>query len=112
MKYDPNKKEIILNRELSELDNFVIEFIKILEKNKEYVIVSGYVSILLGRTRATEDVDLLVPKIGFLEFRRLFTELINAGYECMNTTNVNEAYNMLDDFSIRFFKEGSSKAEY
>jgi hypothetical protein len=106
MEYNSDKKEIILNKELNELDRLVIEFLNILEKHADYVIVSGYVSILLGRSRATEDVDLLTPKIKFLQFRKLFTELINSGYECMNTIDNDEAYKMLDDFAIRFFKKG------
>jgi len=39
--------------------------------------VSGYVSILLGRTRATEDVDLLVPKMHFNGFKLLFEDLLS-----------------------------------
>ncbi|MBI2043021.1 hypothetical protein HYT25_01390 [Candidatus Pacearchaeota archaeon] len=110
MEYNPEKREIILDgKVLNELDKFVIDFINILEKFKDYVIVSGYVSILLGRTRATEDVDLLVPEIKFAEFGKLFKELINSGYECANTMNVNEAYEMLDDFAVRFFKKGAPR---
>lgn len=55
MDYNPEKKEIITDREIGELDKFAIEFLQILEKYADYVIISGYVSILLGRTRATED---------------------------------------------------------
>ena len=50
-------KEIKLNKELNKLDKFVIDFCKLLDR---YVIVSGYVSILFGRSRSTEDVDLLI----------------------------------------------------
>ena len=60
MKYDTDKKEIILDKELNELDKYVLEFIKILEKHVDYVIISGYVSILLGRSRSTEDIDLFI----------------------------------------------------
>ena len=52
----------IIEKELSNLDNFVHQFIGLLESLKiEYTIVSGYVSILLGRSRGTEDVDILIP---------------------------------------------------
>jgi len=34
--------EIKLNRDLSELDKFALDFLQILEKHTEYVIVSGY----------------------------------------------------------------------
>lgn len=103
MEYNPNKKEIILNRELSELDKFVIDFVSLLDS---YVIVSGYVSILLGRSRATEDVDLLIPKMKEEDFIPLFNLIISKGYECANTSIPKEAYEMLDEHAIRFFKEG------
>lgn len=107
MEYYPDKREIILDRELSNLDLFVNDFVKILKRHMDYVIVSGYVSILLGRTRATEDVDLLIPKMEFGKFNSLFEDLIKNGFECANTMIVNEAYGMLNSHAIRFFKKGS-----
>ena len=38
---------VILKRIPSELDKFAIEFLTLLEKHVEYVVISGYVSILL-----------------------------------------------------------------
>jgi hypothetical protein len=103
MKYNPDKKEIVIDKELNNLDKFVMNFVSLLE---EYVIVSGYVSILLGRSRATEDVDLLVPKISFENFERLWEKANEKNLECMNTSNVKEAYNMLNNHAIRFFRKG------
>ena len=46
-------------KELSELDRLVIDFVRVLDKSgTSYVIVSGYIAILLGRSRTTEDVVL------------------------------------------------------
>ena len=59
MEYNPLKKELKLDRKISDLDKFVLDFCNLLER---YVLVSRYVSILLGRSRATEDIDLLIPK--------------------------------------------------
>jgi len=103
MKYNKNKKEIILDKELNNLDKFVWDFISSLEK---YVIVSGYVSILLGRSRATEDVDLLVPDMTYEEFENLWKRLGKRGFECMNSSNVQESFKMLKEHAIRFFKKG------
>ena len=50
-----NKKTIKLDKELNLLDKFVLEFVRILEKHVNYVIVSGYVAILFGRARSTEE---------------------------------------------------------
>ena len=53
-------KDIILeDYELTNLDKMVIEFSSIIEKYTEYVIVSGYVSILFGNSRETLDVDFI-----------------------------------------------------
>jgi hypothetical protein len=102
MKYNPLKKEIVLNRKLNKLDEFVLDFISCLDN---YVIVSGYVSILLGRSRATEDVDLLIPGISFSDFEELWKKLSEENFECLNTHNLNEAYGMLSEFAIRFSKK-------
>jgi uncharacterized protein (DUF1330 family) len=44
---------VVLERELSMLDKFVIGFTRLLEKHGvRYVVVSGYVAIVFGRSRA------------------------------------------------------------
>jgi len=103
MKYNKERKEIILDKELNKIDKFTFDFVKLLN---EYVIVSGYVSILLGRSRATEDVDLLVPKMNYNEFEDLWKKFEENGFECMNTSSIQESFNMLGEHAIRFFKKG------
>jgi|SRR3989344_1697680 len=102
MQYDYKKKEIKIDKVLSNLDKFVIDFVSLLD---EYVIVSGYVSILLGRTRATEDVDLLIPKMTKSEFLILWNKIISKKYWCLNTPDIDEAFDLLEEHSIRFAKE-------
>lgn len=97
---------IVSNKVLNELDKFTLRFIKLLEKYADYVIVSGYVSIILGRSRASEDVDLLIPKLEQSKFTELFNFLLVNNYECANTSISNEAYKMLEDHAIRFFEKG------
>ncbi len=97
---------IISNKVINKLDRFAINFINVLEKYSPYVIVSGYVSILLGRSRASEDIDLLVPKMEFSKFKQLFDDLLSSGYECANTSIVREAFDMLKVHAIRFFEKG------
>ena len=48
----------MIEREPSWLDHLVMEFVRCLGFN--YIIVAGYVAILLGRTRTTDDVDVVV----------------------------------------------------
>ena len=57
-----NEKTIYIEKVLNELDKLLLSFIRILEKYFEYVVVAGYVSILFGRSKATEDIDILIKK--------------------------------------------------
>src|SRR3989344_2434187 len=100
---DPIKS---IKEELDEFDIFTIKFTDFLIKYTPYVIVSGYVSILLGKKRLTEDIDLLIPKTSQKEFIILFNDLLKEGYECANTSIPTEAYKMMDENAIRFFKKG------
>jgi hypothetical protein len=102
MIYHPEKKELIIDKNINELDKFVIDFVRTL---KNYVIVSGYVSIITGRSRATEDVDLLVPKMSLIEFRNIWNIVLDQGFECLNTTKVDEAYKFLEEHAIRFARK-------
>jgi len=104
MEYDRANRVIHTNKIINELDRATLEFVSILEKHIGYVIVSGYVSILLGRTRASEDVDFLVPPMIFQKFKLLFEDLAKEGYECANTSIAEEAFGMLDEHAIKFYK--------
>ena len=103
MEYNKEKREIKLNRELNNLDKFVLNFVDLLDG---YVVVSGYVSILLGRSRATEDVDLLIPEMSEKEFYDLWRKMDRCGFECINTSKEKEAFDMLKEHAIRFAKIG------
>ncbi len=85
------------NKVVSKLDIFVIDFINILKKYVDYVVVSGYVSILFGRSRGTEDIDILIKKIDFDTFIRLYRELIEREYWFLNAENPIELYGMLEN---------------
>jgi len=109
MEYYPDKKELKLNRELSNLDKLVLRFIKIVEKYAEYVIISGYVSILLGRSRATEDVDLFIRPISFDKFSQLYEELKKRGFWCLNAEKPMEVFSYIrDGLAVRFAEVGKS----
>jgi len=102
-------KKIIFNRELSNLDYFVIDFIKLLEKHHvNYVIVSGYIAIVFGRSRNTEDVDIIVEKPSQTTFNVLWKDIIKR-YECVNTSDPNEAYMeyLSQGCGIRFSQKGT-----
>lgn len=94
---------IVINRDLTELDTFVKKFLEVLKKHSNYLIVSGYVSISTGRTRATEDVDVLFPIMSKEKFSNLFDELQENGFWCYQGDSSEEIYHYIgDNLSIRF----------
>ena len=101
-----NKKTIKLDKIPTLLDEFMVDFTKILQKYSKYVIVSGYVSILFGRSRATEDIDILVEKMSKNKFYDFYSDLQKNGYWCVNIENREEILNiLLDGFAVRFAKK-------
>jgi len=107
MHYFPEQREILFDgKVLNILDRFTLDFINILEKHTSYVLVSGYVSILLGRSRSSEDIDLLVPPLSFVQFTTLCADFDKAGFECLNTSSLQEAYAFLQEHAIRFARKG------
>ena len=63
LKYEHGKIAIIENKVFTTLDRFVLDFTELLEEYVDYVIVSGYVVILFGRARGTEDIDTIIRYI-------------------------------------------------
>lgn len=109
MEIEFKKDNIIFDRELSLLDSFVLSFTEhLVTNNIKYVIISGYVAILFGRSRISEDVDILIEHISFEKFLKFWSE-IELSYECINTGNSYEAYNdyLKNHHAIRIAKKGS-----
>ncbi len=107
MEVEFGKNTIRFNRELSDLDKFVIDFAELLTKNKiRFVVVSGYVSIVFGRSRTTEDVDVLVEKLLFERFKKFWGNVMKHGFECLNTTDAEDAFDYLKTkHAVRFSRK-------
>jgi len=106
MEIEYSKGSIILkNKSLSELDKFVIDFVNVLNEHFKYVIVSGYVAILFGRSRGTEDVDILTEKLTKSKFYN-FVDEIEGTYDFLNPENKEGLYEMLgENLGIRISKK-------
>lgn len=103
-------KRILLEREKNDLDEFVLEFTSVLNRLKvRYVVVSGYVSILFGRSRSSEDVDLIIERADADAFKRLWNSA-SREFECLNTGDCDEAYTeyLCHDMAIRFARVGKA----
>ena len=100
-----DKKTIWIDRELSDLDTFTLDFVRILQQHTTYVIVSGYVAILLGRARASEDIDVLIPRIDGSTFTSLYSDLKKNGFYCLNAEVDKTVYSYLEEnLAVRFAK--------
>ena len=85
------------------LDEFAIKFCSIIDKYTKYIIVSGFVAISLGRTRATEDIDMIIKPIDKKDFSLLHKDLIKNDFICIQSDNAEEVYSYLkDNLSIRY----------
>ena len=97
---------IIINRKLNSLDNFLRDLLEILKKHSDYLVVSGYVSISSGRTRGTEDIDVLVPVMDKEKFRVLFEDLTKSEFWCYQGDTYENIYDYIEHKdSIRFARE-------
>lgn len=80
------------------LDKFVIDFVKVIDKYAKYIIVSGFVAIAHGRSRATEDIDMIIEKISKDNFINMHNALYNAGFVCIQLDNPLKVY---EDYLVR-----------
>src|SRR3989344_7435336 len=74
------------------LDIFAEDFCSIIEKYTPYFICSGFVSIAHGRTRATEDIDMIIDKMSKEKFIALHEDLTKHNFVCMQSDNPESIY--------------------
>lgn len=94
--------EIPDNDNLVSLNNFVADFCKILsEMGIRYVLVSGYVILIFGRRRLTEDVDIFIEKVSRKKYEDMLKRLKQAGFEPVSTSD----YGQAEESNIRLANE-------
>lgn len=87
------------------LDRFVTSVTEIIERYTRYVIVSGYVAILFGRARGTEDIDLYIDYMDRDTFMSFSKDLLEQGFYFLNSDDIGEIYSMLcDRLAVRIAK--------
>jgi hypothetical protein len=74
------------------LDKFCTEFCAVVEKYAQYIIVSGFLAIAAGRTRATEDIDMIVERMDKAAFERLHHDLVTHSFVCMQSDSPDVIY--------------------
>ena len=97
---------IIIQRGLTKLDMFLKKFLNALKNHSDYLVVSGFVSIATGRTRGTEDIDLIVPVMEKEKFIELFNDLDKNDFWCYQGDSPSGVYENIKNLnSIRFAKK-------
>ena len=98
----------IKGKVLTDLDEFVFDFLHVLDKYCTYVIISGYLPIFFGRSRGTEDVDVFIDHIDEQTFIRFYNELVKENYYFLNPEDKHGLYEMLtENLGIRAAKKES-----
>ena len=101
-----DKHTLQLDKVLNELDLFVLDFVRMLEHYTDYVLISGYVAILLGRSRATEDVDIFIRPFQKEQFLKFYRDLRDHGYWCLNGEDEEELFSYLQEgLALRFARD-------
>jgi len=101
-----HSNRLTLTREPSELDRAVVDFTSVLDdEGVEYVIVSGYVAILTGRARSTEDVDTVLEPLSEPELDRLADRFDESGYWGMAMPLSEMASTLVDGDRLRVAEE-------
>lgn len=74
---------IRFEKEFNRLDEFVMEFVQVLDRHRiRYCIISGYVALLFGRSRSTEDVDVFIEVLDRGRFLPLWSDLTER-FDCI-----------------------------
>lgn len=107
---------MVLERKIGDrniLDKFAEDFCNIVEKHCRYIVVSGFVAISHGRTRATEDIDLIIEKIDLNTFEKLHKDLASNGFECLQSENFQTLFEIYlkEGISIRYVRKGQMLPE-
>lgn len=108
MKFTFESNKIHFSKEINSLDEMAIYFSKRLSaQGIKHVFLSGYVAILFGRNRASEDIDVITEPVSFDTFNRFWDDIYR-NMECIITSDVHTAFEeyLIKDTAVRFAKKG------
>lgn len=93
MEFTWNEQGIRIDKAQTTYDEFSLAFVELLEQERvRYVLLSGYIALLFGRSRQTEDIDLVIETLDEERFRKLWTR-ITKRFECLNSDDWKTAFN-------------------
>ncbi len=86
------------------LDKFAEEFCAVVNRHVKYMIVSGFAAISSGRTRGTEDIDMIIEVMPKEKFVEMHNDLVKNNFECMQSSNPEEIF--------EFYLKGKNSIRY
>jgi hypothetical protein len=98
---------VVIDKPPSDLDRLMLEVGGILDDvGIEYSVVSGYVAVLFGRSRATEDIDVITERFDDGTADELAERLQDAGYwgSAMPLEDLHDT--LADDLPVRVAEDG------
>lgn len=98
---------VVIDKPPSDLDRLMLEVGDVLDDvGIGYSVVSGYVAVLFGRSRATEDIDVITERFDEGTADELAKRLQEAGYwaPAMPLDDLHET--LADDLPVRIAEEG------
>lgn len=94
------------------LDKFAEEFCEVVDKYCRYFVCSGFRAIASGRSRGTEDIDMIIEKLSKNDFLELHNGLVRKGFECIQSQNSEGVFDYLDNsVSVRYVRKGEHLPE-
>lgn len=98
---------VVIDKPPSDLDRLVLDVVAVLDDvGVEYAVVSGYVVVLFGRARATEDVDVITERFNAETADVIADRLADRGF-WGPAMPLDELYETLaDDVPIRIAEDG------
>ena len=100
---------VLKNKVMNVLDKFACEIFPIIERFFNYVIAGGYVAVLFGRSRTTEDIDTLIHPndVSIDVIREFYRELRENGFWCFNAQSYVSGFEYLrNNLALRIARVG------
>lgn len=108
MEIDFRDRRISFARELSKLDELALHFSERLTSSGiKHVFLSGYIAILFGRNRMSEDIDVVCEVVPFETFDTFWKD-IHKTLDCIITSDAKKAYDdyLNKELAVRFAQKG------
>ena len=85
------------------LSSFCTQFCRVVEKHCVYAVVSGFFVISSGRSRGTEDIDIILERLNLASFKDLHEDLIKKSFNCLQSEDTKEIHStLIEGLSVRY----------